>query len=129
MKSYLAAVLLSLCPAYALSRLAQVLDATCLIGYFFVLSGTTFFLYRADKKKAEQNRWRTPEGTLHLLETLGGWQAAFVAQRVFSHKVSKRSYRIRFWSIALIHNYLAFDSLQHWHYAKKAIETITALLP
>ena len=30
MKSYLAAVLLSLCPAYALSRLAQVLDADLL---------------------------------------------------------------------------------------------------
>ena len=53
MKSYLAAVLLSLCPAYALSRLAQVLDATCLIGYFFVLSGTRFSSIERTKE-AEQ---------------------------------------------------------------------------
>ena len=68
-----------------------------------------------------------PEGTLHLLETLGGWQAAFVAQQVFSHKVSRQFYQIRFWSIALITTISVSTPSQH--YAKKAIETITALLP
>ena len=72
----------------------------------FVYAGVslvTFFDYRADKRKAERKQWRTPEATLHLLELLGGWPGALVAQQVLRHKSRKTSFQIVFWSIVMAH--------------------------
>lgn len=49
-----------------------------------------------DKHAATTGRRRIPESSLHLLELLGGWPGAFIAQRVTRHKTSKRAYRIAF---------------------------------
>jgi len=38
---------------------------------------------------------------LHLLELLGGWPGAFLAQRRLRHKCSKRRYQFVFWLIVL----------------------------
>ena len=42
---------------------------------------------------------RIPEGTLHLIELLGGWPGSLVAQYGMRHKTKKKSYRI---AVALI---------------------------
>ena len=55
-----------------------------------------------DKHAARNGRWRIPEPTLHLLELAGGWPGAFVAQRMNRHKTRKPSYRVGFWSMALL---------------------------
>ena len=128
MRSKLAAFLLSVGPVCGLIKMSQVLEATYLVTYLFSVAGITVFLYRADKRQAERGKRRTPESMLHLLECIGGWQAAFVAQKIFRHKVSKRAYQIRFWSIALIHNYLAFDYLSNWQETERAVEAIAPLL-
>ena len=57
----------------------------------------TFALYARDKHAARTGQWRTPENTLHLLSLLGGWPAAWVAQRVLRHKTAKRSFQWVFW--------------------------------
>ena len=73
-----------------------------LIGYA-VASVITFFVYGLDKRAARRGGWRTPEATLHLLELLGGFPGAFLAQRLFRHKTRKFGYRIVFWLIVGLH--------------------------
>lgn len=65
--------------------------------FYVVASVVSFFAYRRDKKAAQDNRLRTPETTLHLLDLIGGWPGAFVAQRVYRHKVKKLSFQVMYW--------------------------------
>lgn len=70
---------------------------------------------RGDKRSAEAGEQRRiPEATLHLMELLGGWPGALLAQRKFRHKTSKISYQIAFWSIVALHQFLALDFLLDW---------------
>ena len=56
-----------------------------------------FVLYGVDKAAARAGRDRISESTLLSLGFVGGWPGALVAQQVFRHKTSKRSFRLRFW--------------------------------
>jgi len=109
---WLVFVALLICPTLAGVKLARVIDYRALLGFFVLISLTTFLLYWRDKRAAEARRWRTPEATLHLLELLGGWPAAFVAQRLFRHKTSKLSYQITFWAIVAAHQAVAIELLR-----------------
>lgn len=87
-------------------------------GYFvwFLLlypafSALAFLAYWRDKRSAERNDWRTPEQSLHLLELLGGWPGAFLAQQVFRHKTRKLSFQLVFWAIVLLHQLFWIDWL------------------
>jgi uncharacterized membrane protein YsdA (DUF1294 family)/cold shock CspA family protein len=73
------------------------------------ISLLTFWLYFDDKRRAQSGGWRTPESTLHLCELLGGWPAAFIAQRVFRHKSAKGRYLFVFWAIVILHQIVAAD--------------------
>lgn len=57
---------------------------------------TTFVAYYLDKRAAVRHAWRVPENTLHTLEFLGGWLGALLAQKIFRHKTSKKSFRHMF---------------------------------
>ncbi len=70
---------------------------------YVVTSVITFLVYGLDKRAAVRGRGRTPEATLHLLELLGGFAGALLAQRVFLHKRAKRGYQVVFWLIVLLH--------------------------
>jgi len=70
---------------------------------YAVASVITFLAYAQDKRAARRGRWRTPEATLHLLELLGGFPGAMLAQRVFRHKRGKVGYLIVFWLIVAVH--------------------------
>jgi len=87
-------------------------------GYFvwFLLlypafSVLAFLAYWRDKRSAERNDWRTPEQSLHLLELLGGWPGALLAQQVFRHKTRKLSFQLVFWAIVLLHQLFWIDWL------------------
>jgi len=68
-----------------------------------VVSIITFLAYADDKNRAQTNRWRTPESSLHLLEVLGGWPGGFIAQKKLRHKNRKTSYQAVFWLIVALH--------------------------
>ena len=70
---------------------------------YVVASVICFFAYGIDKWKAKADRPRTSESTLHLLELLGGWPGALVAQSLLHHKSQKTSFRIWFWIIVAVH--------------------------
>lgn len=54
---------------------------------------TTFIAYGVDKRAAMRKAWRVPENSLHMLEFLGGWFGAWLAQKFFNHKTKKQSYQ------------------------------------
>ena len=76
-----------------------------------VFSVLAFFAYWRDKRSAERNEWRTPEQSLHLLELLGGWPGAYLAQQVFRHKTRKVSFQLVFWAIVVLHQLFWIDWL------------------
>lgn len=73
------------------------------LGALLLLSLLTFAVYGFDKNAAQAGRWRTAENTLHLLSLAGGWPGAWVAQRLFHHKVRKTSFMAGYWATVLLH--------------------------
>ena len=103
-------------PLVALHRF----DGGLLLGsiYTAVISGITYLAYGWDKQQAREKQWRMPEAKLHVMELLGGWPGAFLAQRRLRHKCSKVSYQVVFWLIVLAYQVAAFDSLQEWRWLR-----------
>jgi len=76
-------------------------------GAYFVLSVACFVAYSADKSAATSGGWRTPENTLLVIGTLGGWPGGILAQQLLRHKSLKASFRAAFWGTVVI-NICAF---------------------
>lgn len=117
-------VVLLIAPVLALAPLAARFDWRVLVGGSVLLSVFTFFCYRSDKRWAEAGEWRIPEFTLHLAGFIGGWPGAFLAQRVYHHKITKGSFQFAFWSIVMLHQFFAVDSLLDWRLTTHAIRFI-----
>jgi uncharacterized membrane protein YsdA (DUF1294 family)/cold shock CspA family protein len=64
--------------------------------YLAVVNGFSFLQYARDKRLAKNKEFRISEARLHGVDLLGGWPAAFVAQHLYRHKVSKLSFRMVF---------------------------------
>lgn len=69
---------------------------------FIALSFAAFTMYGLDKLAAIRDAKRTPENTLQLFALLGGWPGALLAQQIFRHKSSKRSFQVTFWLMVAI---------------------------
>jgi uncharacterized membrane protein YsdA (DUF1294 family)/cold shock CspA family protein len=69
---------------------------------YIAMSGITMLVYAFDKSAALNSRQRTREQTLHLLELLGGWPGAWIAQQLFRHKSRKMSFQIEFWLCVIV---------------------------
>lgn len=68
-----------------------------------VLNLLLFWIYWQDKHAARTRAWRTREQTLHMLALLGGWPAAWLAQRVLRHKSSKAVFQQTYVMTVLCH--------------------------
>jgi len=66
------------------------------------MSAITYLVYWFDKRAARAQRRRTPEATLHILELLGGWPGALLAQSQLRHKTRKTRYRAVFWAMVAL---------------------------
>jgi uncharacterized membrane protein YsdA (DUF1294 family)/cold shock CspA family protein len=75
------------------------------------VSLVSFFMYRSDKRRAQQSLQRTPENLLHLAELLGGWPGALIAQQILRHKTRKASYQTVFWLVVAAHQLFWADRL------------------
>lgn len=71
-------------------------------GACLAMSAVSYFMYLFDKAAAGQGRRRTPESTLHLVDLLGGWPGALIAQQQFRHKTAKASFQVAFWLTVLV---------------------------
>lgn len=70
--------------------------------HLICINAVTFLAYGVDKRAAVRGTWRVAEVHLHVLEFLGGWVGAFIAQKIFRHKTKKKSYRIMFWLMLVL---------------------------
>jgi uncharacterized membrane protein YsdA (DUF1294 family) len=59
-------------------------------------------MYGFDKRAARSEAQRIPEIRLQLCALLGGWPGALLAQQVFRHKSSKRSFQVTFWFMVVL---------------------------
>jgi uncharacterized membrane protein YsdA (DUF1294 family)/cold shock CspA family protein len=59
---------------------------------YFILSLLTMILYGKDKANAATRKWRVPESYFHILELMGGWPGALIAQNDFRHKTRASTY-------------------------------------
>jgi uncharacterized membrane protein YsdA (DUF1294 family) len=80
------------------------------LGLYLGASVVAFVAYALDKSAARHGRWRTAEGTLHLLGLIGGWPGAAFAQRIFRHKSRKAEFQRVFW-ITVVLNSLSLGGL------------------
>ena len=106
-------------PAIALQRRAA--DFRWVGAYMLVVGALAYGAYALDKRRARAKERRLSEAALHLMELLGGWPGAFLAQRRLRHKCSKGSYQVVFWLIVLAYQFAAFDSLQEWRLSRAAL--------
>ncbi|MEA3407540.1 MAG: cold shock and DUF1294 domain-containing protein [Chloroflexota bacterium] len=70
---------------------------------YTIMSAAAFAAYGTDKSRAMRDAWRVSEQTLHILEALGGWPGALLAQHFFRHKRQKTTYQVVFWCIGAFH--------------------------
>ncbi len=120
------AVLLA-APGYALYRGLNLEMLRYVAGGGAILSVITFLVYFWDKRQARAAGQRGPEALLHLLELLGGWPGAWIAQRRLRHKSSKISYQFVFWLIVALHEFVAVDFLRGWAMMQLVIVRLHAL--
>ncbi|TAK93272.1 MAG: DUF1294 domain-containing protein, partial [Verrucomicrobia bacterium] len=55
---------------------------------------------------------------------IGGWPAAFLAQRHYRHKSSKPGFQFIFWLTVLLYQVAAFDCLNEWKHSRLALEQL-----
>lgn len=72
------------------------------IGWYVILGIITYLTYAKDKAAAQNNQWRTPEMTLHIMSALGGWVGALVAQTYLRHKSQKPDFRLGYYLTVII---------------------------
>jgi uncharacterized membrane protein YsdA (DUF1294 family) len=123
-KSIVRLTILLVIPGIALLRLGGRIDLRIVLAYLLLICGVDWLTYYYDKKRAEAGEWRIPELTLHAVDLLGGWPAAYVAQRVFRHKTKKASYRLRYWMIVLLHEIVALDYLLDWRLWNAVVQMV-----
>jgi uncharacterized membrane protein YsdA (DUF1294 family) len=107
-------LLLLLLPAAAVWRGLGSIPRAYVAGGITAISLLAFVATWLDKRKARAQEQREPEAMLHLLELLGGWPGAFLAQRWFHHKTAKLGYQFVFWLIVALHQFVAIDWLRGW---------------
>lgn len=126
--NWITVLFLLLLPLCAANRLALRTDEPTL--YF--LGGCALFLfgnyiafqaYKVDKERAREKEWRISENTLHRWSLLGGWPAAFLAQRKYRHKCSKEGFQLKFWLIVIAYQYITLDFLLNWQISSQFLNT------
>jgi uncharacterized membrane protein YsdA (DUF1294 family) len=113
---------LLLLPAIAVAVTLPFRFGWALAGWTALISAFTYWTYRADKKKARAKEWRESEATLHLMELIGGWPGAFLAQRILRHKASKGPYQFFFVLIIGLYQFAAIDALRGWPFVRLFIK-------
>ena len=76
--------------------------APYLIAWLAAVNVVAFGYYGYDKWRARNEGRRVPEVVLHGLTFAGGTLGAYAGMRTFRHKTVKGSFRIVFWTLAVL---------------------------
>ncbi|WP_240687523.1 DUF1294 domain-containing protein [Alcanivorax sp. 24] len=99
MNRFLPALLVVVAFFVGLAILASESERRWFVGFYALMSVLSFSLYGLDRRASVRGGWRTPEARLHLVELLGGWPGALLAQWVFRHKTRKTSFQVVFYLV------------------------------
>jgi len=113
---------------WTVDRYRTLTSPRMVMGVYGLMSIFCFIATYRDKRKSMNGQWRTPEGTLHLLELLGGWPGGLVAQQVFRHKTRKLSYQLTFWCIVGLHGLVWADILLEHTMSRAVLDFARRLL-
>lgn len=114
-------------PSWAVVRALPERLAGAVAGWGLAVSLFTYLRYARDKRQARAQGWRESEMGLHLMELIGGWPGAFVAQRRLRHKSAKGAYQGWFVLIVGLHQGVALDALLGWPVARSLLARLTAI--
>jgi uncharacterized membrane protein YsdA (DUF1294 family)/cold shock CspA family protein len=114
-------------PGYAIYQAMGHVGLMYAAGWYGLLSGLAYLVYAIDKRRARDQARREPEKHMHLLELLGGWPGAFLAQRLLRHKSSKGPYQFVFILIIGLHQFLAIDALLGWPFIHVVVNAVRQL--
>jgi uncharacterized membrane protein YsdA (DUF1294 family)/cold shock CspA family protein len=90
---------------------------------YLAMSVVSYLTYWYDKDVAGTRQRRVPESTLHLLDLLGGWPGALIAQQQFRHKTVKASFQAGFW-VTVVLNVAAVVWAVHQGWAQALTHTL-----
>ena len=91
---------------------------------YLVMSAVSYIAYVLDKDAAgKRRRQRTPENTLHALDTFGGWPGGLIAQQKMRHKTVKASFQTGFW-VSVVVNLLGVAWLWYSGIAARLSELV-----
>ena len=77
------------------------------VGYYVLMNIVGFVLFAVDKKRAILHQWRIPEVVLLGVSALGGCVGAYIAMRVYRHKIRYAIFSMGVPAMILLHGCLA----------------------
>ncbi|PKF75724.1 DUF1294 domain-containing protein [Chryseobacterium sp. PMSZPI] len=81
--------------------------------FLLIANLITFGVFGFDKLQAKKNRWRISENMLLGLSLIGGIMGAAFGMITFNHKVSKKSFLVKFILVVLIDLVLLYRLIRH----------------
>ncbi|SIR51079.1 MULTISPECIES: DUF1294 domain-containing protein [unclassified Chryseobacterium] len=84
-----------------------------MIPFLLIMNLITFGVFGFDKWQAQKHQWRISENTLLLLSILGGILGAASGMILFNHKVSKKSFLMKFILVVLIDLVFFYRLIRH----------------
>ncbi|NIF04838.1 DUF1294 domain-containing protein [Chryseobacterium sp. Tr-659] len=84
-----------------------------MIPFLLIINLITFCVFGFDKWQAKKNQWRISENTLLGISLLGGIIGAASGMMLFNHKVSKKSFLVKFILVVLIDLVLLYRLMRH----------------
>ncbi|MBL1220681.1 DUF1294 domain-containing protein [Chryseobacterium sp. L7] len=85
-----------------------------MIYIFLFLSLLTFIVFGWDKRLAVKHKKRISENTLLGLTLIGGTAGAVLGMLLFRHKISKKSFLLKFAGIVLIQIVCIYFFRRYW---------------
>ncbi|WP_114822411.1 DUF1294 domain-containing protein [Chryseobacterium sp. KLBC 52] len=84
-----------------------------MISFLLIANLITFGVFGFDKWQAQKHQWRISENTLLLFSLLGGILGAASGMVLFNHKVSKKSFLMKFILVVLIDLVAFYRLIRH----------------
>ncbi|PWN71869.1 DUF1294 domain-containing protein [Chryseobacterium phosphatilyticum] len=84
-----------------------------MIPFLLIINLTAFGVFGFDKWQAQKHQWRISENTLLGISLLGGIVGAASGMILFNHKISKKSFLMKFIIVVLIDVVLLYRLIRH----------------
>lgn len=76
--------------------------------YLVAINLFSFILFYIDKRKAEKDKWRIKESTLHFSSFLGGTLGSIAAMMLFHHKTKKLKFKVITFAALVFNIYMLY---------------------